>query len=296
MPELPPYLWLPLLSAVIYAFASTFLKRALESGAGMFRGAFVANLVLAALTAPGFFWGGWPSAAEWGVIAVITAVAFAGQLTNFLALRLVDASVATPLMGTKVLFVAVFAVALAGAAIPALWWVAAGLSTAALYLLSRSPKGAARVRPAGIAAAVASAACFALGDVLVQQWVRGIPLPRFVPASTLLMAVYSLGLIPLFNGPLRSTPPRAAAWVVLAAALIAVQWVMLIYAFTVFQQVTASNIAYNSRGLWAVVVVMLVGRALGVAEGHLPRALLLGRLAGALLVLAAIALVALAPR
>ena len=100
---------LPLVSAIIYPFASLFLKRSLTEGCGLLRSAFISNMALF-----GVFLCALPfndKAPEWEHIgwALIAGICFfGGQVFTFLAIRSGDVSVQAPLMGVKVIFVAFF--------------------------------------------------------------------------------------------------------------------------------------------------------------------------------------------
>src|SRR5215207_10046173 len=138
--RLPLHLLIPLTSALIYAVAALFLKRSTEGGAGPWRTAFVTNWVQAIVFAPFWLLGGAPF--TWAHLghAVIAALAFfTGQVFTFLALSRGDVSVATPVLGTKVIFVAVFAILLAAEPLSASLWIAALLTSVATALLGGGP-------------------------------------------------------------------------------------------------------------------------------------------------------------
>jgi hypothetical protein len=52
-----------------------------------------------------------------------------------------------------------------------------------------------------------------------------------------------------------------------------------------------NNVVYASRGVWSVAAAAVFGNALGVRERDVPRNVLPGRVAGAMLILTGIALV-----
>jgi hypothetical protein len=64
--------------------------------------------------------------------------------------------------------------------------------------------------------------------------------------------------------------------------------VSLVATLGLFPDTTRINVVYNSRGLWSVVAVWLVGHWWGNTERDAGRAALLWRFAGAALMLAAI--------
>ena len=115
---------LPLASAVIYPFASVFLKRAIGEGCGLLRTAFVSNMVLFLVficalpfneKPPEWNYVGWP--------LVAGLCFFGGQVFTFVAIRSGDVSIQSPLMGVKVIFVALFSFILKPEEVPGLIWV-----------------------------------------------------------------------------------------------------------------------------------------------------------------------------
>ena len=130
------HLILPLSAGLLYALASIVLKRATADGAGPWRVSFVANWVSALAFAPLWLVGGEPFAWTHLAHAIITGMAFfVGLVFTFLALSRGDVSVATPVLGTKVILVALLSTLLTGESVPARWWGAAVLATAATALL-----------------------------------------------------------------------------------------------------------------------------------------------------------------
>src|SRR3954466_10098233 len=113
----------PLISAGLYSFAALALKRATANGAGPWRISFVTNWIQALFFAPLWLLGGQPF--EWlhlGHAMIVGVVFFIGQVLTFLALSRGDVSVTTPVLGTKVVFVAIFVVVLLNERVPTALW------------------------------------------------------------------------------------------------------------------------------------------------------------------------------
>src|SRR3954468_7455775 len=126
MPLHPLQVAAPLISAAIYSFAALALKRATANGAGPWRISFVTNWIQAAFFAPIWLLGGQPFAwIHLGHAALVGLVFFFGQVLTFLALSRGDVSVTTPVLGTKVVFVAIFVVVLLRERVPSALWGAA---------------------------------------------------------------------------------------------------------------------------------------------------------------------------
>lgn len=289
---MPTSYFLPLGAAIIYALASILLKRAIGSGDGVTRVFFLTHIVMAACFIPFIFL--FPPR-DWGYLWVpitVGTISFAGALSNFVALRLGDVSVINPVLGTKVVFVAAASVILLPGAIPLAWWLAAGLTVAALWLLNFSRRGS---RPAHLSATIGlslvSAACFGIGDVIIQRWAADFGRESFVGFSLATNGLLSVCVVPFFRKPLGELGIQRITIAVIAALLIAVQLAAVFYAISTYGDATAMNVLYASRGIWSIVLVWSLGSWLGSLDTAVDRATLLRRLGGAILLLAAIFLV-----
>jgi hypothetical protein len=91
--------------------------------------------------------------------------------------------------------------------------------------------------------------------------------------------------------PLSGIRREAWPWLAAGSGFIALQSVIFVFYIAKFGNATAANVIYSSRGLWSIVAVWVAGHWFQSAEQHLGRRVLLWRLAGAALMMAAIALV-----
>jgi len=259
---------------------------------GVWRTAFVSNIAIGLAFAPFWLIGGHDQSAALLWQPLLVALLFlSGQIFSFLSLHYGDVSVGTPVMGLKIVLVALGSALLLPDPVPLKWWIAAFLSTIAIVLLSRGESRPRHAVGRTVLAAALAAASFALFDVLVQKWSPAWGVGRFLPLTCGAMAVLSFGFIPFFSAPLRAIPRPAWRWLVGGSLLLALQSSMFVYAIGAFGDATAMNIVYSVRGLWSVVAVWLVGHWFANEEQKLAPAILRGRLVGAVLILAAIALV-----
>lgn len=287
------HLLFPLASSVGYVIAVLLLKRSAAFGVGLWRTTFVANATTAVLFAPLWALGGSvPPFAQLWQPAVAGLLFFVGQICTFLAIR-GDVSVATPVLGSKIILVALFSTVLLADRVPLVWWFAALLSTAAIGMLHRGRRASASGQRVGqtIAMALGSATAFALSDVVVQKWTPQWGAGRFLPIMFWMLTAYSFALVPLFREPLRTISADGWRWLLPGSVLLAIQGAGMAYAIGVFGDATAVNIVYASRGLWSVLAVWLVGHWFSNEEQQLGPDVLRGRLLGATLMLAAIGLV-----
>jgi drug/metabolite transporter (DMT)-like permease len=284
-------LLLPLASSIIYVGGVLLLKRAADLGVGVWRVIFVSNLATAVVFLPLLGLGG-PSQ-TWKLLwqpAVVALLLLFGQVSGFIALTRGDVSVATPLMGAKVIMVAGFTTLLVEDPVPAALWVAAAISALAVALLGQHDPSDRHRAGLTVACALIAAVTFALFDVLVQKWSPAWGAGRFLPMTMLFVALYSVVLLPLFRAPLGLTPRAAWPWLAGGSAFLALQSLLLIYTLAQFGEATTVNIVYNLRGLWSVLGVWLIGHWFHSREQQLGPAVLRRRLLGAVLMTAAILL------
>jgi drug/metabolite transporter (DMT)-like permease len=290
--HLPIHLLFPLASSVLYVAAALSLRRAAEQGAGLWRSTFVMNIGAAVCFVPLLLGSPGPGPCPIWQPASIAALFIVAQTLTMVALNRGDVSVATPVMGTKVLFVAALVTLLVGEPIVADYWVSSGMSAAGIALLSLRGKGEPRPPhhhlPMTISAALAAAACYALFDVLVRKWSPAWGVSRLLPAIMGLAAVMSLALLPLFEGPLRRIPGSSGGPLLLGSLLLGIQALLLVRTLGLYPDTTRINIVYNTRGLWSIVAVWLVGHWWENSERHAGRTTLIYRTAGAALLLGAI--------
>jgi drug/metabolite transporter (DMT)-like permease len=284
---------IPLACALMYVIGALAVKRGAALGVGVWRTSFLSNLALAALFVPVWFlYGGqvhpWT---EYWQPAATALLFFLGQALTFMALSGGDVSVTTPVMGTKVILVALFSSVLRVGDVPLQWWIGAALSTAAIALLHVG--GESRHRNVGrtVLLAFASAAAFSFSDVLLQKWVPAWGAGNYFPPMFLLVGLFSCAFVPFFRAPLTSMPVAAWRWVAPGAGLLALNNAVFVLAIVLAGGATLANIIYSVRGLFSVVAVWAIGHWFTNDEQHLAPRVLRLRLIGAGLMVAAIVVV-----
>jgi drug/metabolite transporter (DMT)-like permease len=288
-------LMIPLACAFLYVVAALMLKRASALGVGVWRIGFLANWVMFLFFLP--WWLGQPGDsghgwAEYWQPAVSGLLFLGGQMFIFLALQGGDVSVTTPVMGTKVLLVALLSHLLRAGEVPWQWWTGAFLSTSAVaFLHFGEPHGQRSRVGRTVLLAGMSAFSFSLCDVLLQKWVTGWGSGHYLPPMFLFNALYTFAFVPFFRAPLWSLNRRAWLWTGGGALLLAVNNVGIAVSIAVWRAATSVNILYSLRGLVSVMLVWLVGHWFNNAEQHLAPRVFRFRLVGAALMLAAIVLV-----
>lgn len=286
-------LLVPLACALIYVVGALAVKRANAFGVGIWRTSFLSNAAIALLFVPVWFrYGGQihPPADYWQP-AITALLFFGGQAFTFLALSRGDVSVITPVMGTKVILVALFSSLLRVGEVPLQWWIGAALSTAAIALLHFGEESRRRNVGRTVLLAFCSAASFSLGDVLLQKWVHVWGVGNYFPPMFLMVGLLSCAFVPFFSAPLTALPAAAWRWVGPGALLLALNNAGVVLAVVLVGSATAVNIIYSVRGLFSVLLVWLIGHWFANDEKHLGGRVLRLRFTGAALMVAAIVLV-----
>jgi drug/metabolite transporter (DMT)-like permease len=284
-------LMFPLTSALLYVVGALLMRRAADFGVGFWRTTFVANLICAAAFSSLLCLGGKFHLHLLWQPAILAALFLLGSVLNFVSLDQGDVSLATPVLGIKIVLVAVIAAVVTGEWGKPTLWAAAVLSSAAIVLLNMTRAGHHHRVTLTILSAGSSAASFALFDVLVQQWSSPWGIGRFPPTMLAFVALYSCSTVPKFPSPLWTIPRPAWRWLIGGSLVLAVQALLFISSVAYFRNATAANVVYGSRGLWSVILVWCVGHWFGNQERQLGSAVFHWRLLGAALMLVAIALV-----
>lgn len=288
---MPLHLFLPLISAVIYVMGALLLKRASDLGADVWRTTRIINYTSAIVAVPLWLLGGTvPDSSLWWQPPAAATLFFSGQVFTLLALNTGDVSVATPVLGVKILLVALLSSVLIGDPIGLRLWTAAGLSSVAIALLNID-RGHPHSRVGRtIVLAALGAASYACFDVLIQKWSGGWGTGRILPIVMVIGALYSIPLRAFDRDP-RSATRAYIPWLAAGAACFGVQGMMFITSVSIWRQATSANVLYSSRGLWSVLAVWGVGHWFVNREQHLGARVLVWRFVGAVLLMAAIVLV-----
>ncbi len=279
----PMHLILPLIAAIAFAAGSLVFKRAFAEGATLSHAVGLNNVALGVLFLPLMALD--PRPIPWNLLHLpfLAAATFvAGHLFNVAALRVGDVSVATPLLGVKVVFVALIARFAFG------WPLSKGqMAAAALTSLGVVVTGWTDLRPgrrvgATTLLALGCAGAFAVTDVLIQTWAPKFGTLNFLSllfAALALESMLALPLLgfrarpetqdlPILQQALRSlgAPPAAWRWISLATALSAIQALLITGTIAAWRDAAGVNVVYGTRGLWSLALVWWAGSWFGNAE------------------------------
>ncbi len=284
----------PLLCALLYPLGTLLMKRGLDKGADLAASLVINFWCMAAVFVPAFALS--DRAVPWDLCWQPLAVglfSFAGQGCAILAFSKGDLTIATPALGSKVLIVALLTELLLGQAVPLPWWIAAGLSFAAVFFLQSGGRQERGAIMRTLIFSLLAAAFFALGDVLIQKWTPAWGAFHFLPPMAAATAIYSLALLPLVRKPRFGFAWPTWKWLLAGGSVFGIQSLLLTAVIGLYGQVTLVNIVFSSRGLWNFVLVWFLGHWFRNTERAAGRGVMGRRLVGAGLMFAAIVIVSL---
>lgn len=286
----PAWLILPALSAFFYVVSAICIKRAIVAGAGQSAVNFAVNLLAALMFQPLWFMAG---EANWELLwmPAIAAVTFSlGQIFTFVALRHGDVSLATPLLGVKVIFTVIFAALLFGEALSIKWWIAASAGTLGVIFVTGAKLRnllPCLLRPDALAALTA-AACFAVTDVFVQRWAPQFGVNAFIALMFGGVGFLSTIVFTVKDGiGVFAIPKRACIPLTVGGCILGVQALGMALAIAMYGNAAAVNIVYASRSIWSIVLAWALARLWTGYDASNEQGTLRGRLLGSLLLIAA---------
>ena len=282
---------LPFFCSLVYAIGALFLKRSMEAGQSPRHVLVACNLAMAVFSLPVLLWAQPPPAGlpvwVWLAAPACSVLFFLGQIGTFRALSGGDVSVATPILGTKVVMTALLgAFFLPGGVAPQLW-VGACLGTAGVALVGLQPGVHTGKALRTVGWGLLAAAVFSLTDVLVARAAKEIGFCVFGPWMMVGMAALSVWVMPprqwgrIYRGP-------GSGWTLAGTAFIGLQGAFLYAAIALSGDPVGVNIVYAVRGLWSVILVASVGKLLGNRESGLGGSVLALRGFGAALLFGAV--------
>lgn len=288
------HLLFPLLASLLLVSGLIFVKYAGNRGVNP-----ITTLVVTNLVASFAFTLLWPVGGTfqgWNLLwqpAIIAALFIIGLGLTFAAIEKGDVSIATPIMGVKVVFVALLLTFFGFQKIPISVWFAAVMSALGIALIQQSGKNARQRVALTIALSIAASFSFATFDVLVQHWAPAWGAGRFLPIVYWMVGLGSLTMAPWVNWK-QLRQPYLAVPLLIGAVLIAIQAICIVGTVSVYGDAARVNIVFALRGFWGVLLAWLAAHLWGGAEKDHPRAVMLSRLAGALALTCAVILAILA--
>lgn len=287
-------LGLALVCALLYTAASLFLKGSIERGASSSQVSLFTNLLVALLTQPMWLFDRpeVPNAPLWQPL-LCSVVLFGGQLFTFAALSRGDVSVATPLLGAKIIMVTAMNALFFGVGVSLRWWVAAVLGSISIGLIAAGGGSRGKMRNLGLTVlfSLAGAACYSFTDVIVQHWGGTFDEAAFPPVMFGVVGLISLVYFGVMDRRAFIPVAKCRGFLLLGALFFGVQICGFFFALVWSRDATSANLIYASRSVWSVAAAWTAGRFLGLRDTEAGSAVMLRRLIGALLLFGSIVLI-----
>ncbi len=292
---MPFHLLFPLFSSVVFVIGMMFAKNAISRGSSPWTGTFLANFWLAiSWSAYAILNGEWLPVAAWWQAALIGLMFVLGQVFIYLAFQHGEISVATPILGVKVIIVTSMLAVLAGETIPGRVWCGAVLATLGVAFVQSGTRSTlkttlnTRKTFLTIVLAISAATAMSLFDVGLQSWGRQWGANRFLPAMFFSTGLLSCTFLPWVDRPSRLRELKTVRPMVIGTLLMAVQAMSMSYSLSAFGDATRINIVYALRGLWAVILAWALARFFSGHEAQHSGRVMLMRLFGAGLLTASV--------
>lgn len=281
-----------MVAAAFYAVAALCLKRAINLGFGPWRTAFASNVSFGLGFIPLLLLAEKP---VWEMNHPAMAILcgflfFCGALCALLSITKGDVSLSTPVMGVKAVLVAVLLAVFFDEAFNWTIWAGSITSVVGLFVMQLQFKGE-NLQHVGrtILLAGGSALAYASCDALFQIYGGHEEMFVFLPTASFMSGVFAFLLLPFMKNPVTDLPRPARKWLILGCVTLVLQGHGIAVAIGLFQDAAGANIVYSTRGMWSVLLVVLVGHWFHSTEGHISRSLMIRRLLGsALLTLAVV--------
>jgi drug/metabolite transporter (DMT)-like permease len=212
--------------------------------------------------------------------AIVAALYMLGLALTYAAIEQGDVSIAAPILGIKVVFVALLLTLFGLQQLPSTVWYASILATAGIALIQWTGRGHPRRVAFTVLLALSAGLCYATFDVLVQRWAPAWGAGRFLPIAFWMVGIGSLGLLPWVSW--KSLGRQSLSRPLLSGSmLVAIQSLCISLALAMFGDAARVNIVYALRGLWGVLLAWGVAHLWGGAESEHPRGVMLTRVLGA---------------
>jgi len=283
--NLPPYL-LAFGAGAFYALSALLCKRGLELGAGTIRSLIFSNWIMALFFIPfPFIEGDVPALKDIQTGILLGSIFFISQATCFFALEKGDASMITPIMGSKSIFVASFVFFFDLTGTPSTeTWIATALAAIAVCLIAW-PKNGIKPSYLAISLGLLTAAGFGLTDALVPELAQ-----KSSPAHVIFSMFWTVGLssfilLPFVQGKFTRFNKRSDKWMFLSCIPMGLQAVLMSVAIGFHEVPAEANVFYACRGIWAIILTAWLGEKIGLFESQIGKAVLSRRLLGASLLI-----------
>lgn len=217
--------------------------------------------------------------------AIIGGLFLAGQLLTFLAVDRGDVSIAAPVLGIKVLIVPAVAPLFVNEVASPRVWIAAAIAVVGIGFVQARDKSVDRAKVlASVGFALLAAVSMTLFDLLIQKWAPAWGAGYFLPIAFAFAALFSLGFLRLGDRPAELREKNVVRPLAIGAVLMTLQAIGMTLTIGLFGDATRVNIVYSMRGLWGVLLTLLLARRLAESDTQAAHRTMAMRLIGAVLI------------
>jgi len=284
---------LALLCALSSSVGNIYAKRSVKEGATSIQVALFSNMFTPILFIPALIIT--KATFNWGEIIypVIMGVSlYLGMILSYLALRLGDVSIQTPILGSKIIFITLFTVLLGLDKLKLTTLIAAALTFIAIlmigYVKGEGRKGNAML---SVLVGLASVILFVVTDIIIQEKSYVFGKLSFVFVGTVITATLLLCTAYIQKSGFRAIKKKTVKWLSLTAFFNCTQSALIAYSLSFFGHAAEFNIIQATRGFWVVALVWLFGGFFGVNESNTGGFVMLRRMVGALIMLFSVLLI-----
>lgn len=288
------HLLLPLLAGILLVSGLLLIQRCAVHGVTPWTTTFLANQWSAVMFSVLWLFGGSGQPLEMLYQPLIIAGLFMmGIGLTFTAVEVGDVSIATPVLGVKVIFVAVLSIVINKTILPEALWLAAILATLGIACIQWTGGGQHRRIALTIMLAVCASMSFATFDILVQRWSPAWGAGRFLP-----YVYWTVGVVSWFWAPKvqwkKILAPDIRVKLLLGTMLVGGQAICIVLALALFGDAVRVNIVYALRGLWGVLFAWTAAQFWGADIKQATNKQMLIRFTGAVILTSAVVLALLA--
>ncbi|MGE4489618.1 MAG: EamA family transporter [Kiritimatiellales bacterium] len=288
---MPPYILLALIGAFFYSLSGLLNKQAMTLGCGPLRIYMIQAWCGALLLTPFLFSGPAMPVSVWWQPPLTGAIWFAGSAVYMFTLRRGDLSIIGPVAGVKPVFNAALIATLLHEHVPPSTWIACGLAAIALAVMRTPSSSGSHSFGRSAVQTLIAMLFFALTDACLQRWAAAWGPLRFACLEFICGALLSLSLIPMFGKKYRDLSRPTRRFLFAGAFCAALPGIFMSLAIGKYGHGAEVNVGYSFHVLITLFIVWMFGRYIGNTEHTVGKGPFLRRLAGAVILLAAIGLI-----
>ena len=289
---MPVYLIYALIAAFGYSACALFSKRALEEGCSLWlMSTFIVEVAALAFIPLLFIGPAWPELSRWYQPALSALFLFGGIFFQVLALNSGDVSIVLPVTGIKPVINALLLTLLLRTEVSSATWIACVLVAVALFVMHSPNITTQSSFTKTVLLTFFSACLFALCDTAFQHYAHLWGAARFTALTSQLAGIACLIFMPRLRKRFFALTTVCRTHLLTSALFFLLPSFCMGYAIGRYGHAPEINVLYSSRALWSIVLVWGVGRFIGSREHKTSLTILLRRLAGAIILIAAAALV-----